>query len=178
MIAVLLGAGWADILLLSARYTARVSFAIFLVTYSASSLLRLWPNETTKHLMRYRRQWGLSFALAHTIHLAALGAFNIFILNMPGLQTLLGGGLAYGLMFAMVFTSNAASQRAMGIWWKRLHSVGIHWIWFIFTFSYFGRLFDPELRLQGAVLLPLCLAALGLRLWVWQRARSRRTALN
>ena len=167
-----LGADHTDDWLLASRYTARASFAIFLIVYSASSLLRLWPGALTKSLVRYRRQWGLGFALAHTIHLAALGYYNIIIFNMPGLQALLGGGLAYGLMFVMAATSNRASIRKLGIWWKRIHIVGIHWIWFIFTFSYFGRLFDPERWMQGAVLFPLCLAVLGLRVWAWRRGRG------
>jgi methionine sulfoxide reductase heme-binding subunit len=166
-----LGADHAEQWLLASRYTARASFAVFLIVYSASSLLRLWPSAMTKALVRHRRQWGLGFALAHTIHLGALAYFNIIILNMPGLQALLGGGLAYGLMFVMAATSNNASMKAMGIWWKRVHTAGIHWIWFIFTFSYFGRLFDPERWVQGAVLFPLCMAALGLRVWAWRRQK-------
>jgi methionine sulfoxide reductase heme-binding subunit len=168
-----LGTDHANHWLLASRYTARASFAVFLIVYSASSLLRLWPSTMTKALVRHRRQWGLGFALAHTIHLAALAYYNIIILNMPGLQALLGGGLAYGLMFVMAATSNNASMKAMGIWWKRVHTVGIHWIWFIFTFSYFGRLFDPERWMQSAVLFPLCMAALGLRVWAWRKVRMR-----
>jgi DMSO/TMAO reductase YedYZ heme-binding membrane subunit len=169
----LLGADHETQWLLAARYTARASFAVFLIVYSASSLLRLWPNEMSKGLVRYRRQWGLGFALAHTIHLAALAYYNIIILNMPGLQALLGGGMAYGLMFVMAATSNTASMRALGRWWKHIHTAGIHWIWFVFTFSYFGRLFDPERWTQGAVLLPFCLGALGLRIWAWRRASAK-----
>jgi methionine sulfoxide reductase heme-binding subunit len=178
MIAALLGADFEEQLLLASRYTARASFALFLVTYSASSLLRLWPSTATNLLVRHRRQWGLGFAFIHTVHLAALAAYNITILTMPAVQTFLGGGLAYGLMFVMALTSNDASRRALGIWWKRIHRVGIHWLWFIFTFSYFGRLFDPGRMAQGAILFLLCLAALGLRVWVWARSRrpSRRTS--
>ena len=39
-----LGADHADDWLLASRYTARASFAVFLIVYSASSLLRLWPG--------------------------------------------------------------------------------------------------------------------------------------
>jgi methionine sulfoxide reductase heme-binding subunit len=169
----ILGSDYAEQWLLAARYTARASFAVFLIVYCVSSPLRLWPSETTKLLVRHRRQWGLGFALAHTIHLGALAYYNIIILNMPGLQALLGGGLAYGLMFVMAATSNNASMRRLGIWWKRIHIMGIHWIWFIFTFSYFGRLFDPERWMQGAVLFPLCMAALGLRVWAWRQGRGK-----
>jgi methionine sulfoxide reductase heme-binding subunit len=172
MIGFLLGGDFADQLLLASRFTARASFALFLVTYSASSLVRLWPSDATRLIMRHRRQWGLGFAWVHTVHLVALALYNIIILNMPGFQTLAGGGLAYALMYAMALTSNRSSMMALGIWWKRLHTVGIHWLWFIFTFSYFGRLFDPGRMMQGAILFPLCLAALGLRLWVWSRRRT------
>jgi methionine sulfoxide reductase heme-binding subunit len=173
MVAFLLGADFTEQLRLAARYTARASFAIFIVTYSASALLRLWPSDLTKSLVRHRRQWGLGFALVHTVHLAALSWFNIAIANTPGLQTLLGGGLAYGLMYVMAFTSNDSSVKALGVWWKRIHTAGIHWLWFIFTFSYFGRLFDPAMAAQGYVLFPICLAALGLRLAAWTKARRR-----
>jgi methionine sulfoxide reductase heme-binding subunit len=171
-----LGSDSADQWLLAARYTARVSFPIFLLTYCASSLVRLWPLPIWKGVLRHRRQWGLGFAFAHSVHLGALAWFNIVIQNMPGLQSLLGGGLAYGLIYAMGLTSNDASQKALGIWWKRLHTFGIHWIWFIFAFSYFGRLFDPDRWQQGAVLFPLCLAALGLRIAAAVSARRRRRA--
>jgi methionine sulfoxide reductase heme-binding subunit len=166
-----LGSTFAEQWLLAARYTARASFAVFLIVYCASSLLRLWPSALSRLIVRYRRQWGLGFALAHTVHLAALAYYNVVILNMPGLQSLLGGGLAYGLMFVMAATSNNASMRMMGRWWRHIHKVGIHWIWFIFAFSYFGRLFDPERWSQGAILFPLCIAALGLRIWAWKSGR-------
>jgi methionine sulfoxide reductase heme-binding subunit len=176
MIAMLFGDDWAGQLQLAARYTARASFPIFLIAYSASSLMRLWPGAISKALVRHRRQWGLGFAFAHTVHLAALAWYNVEILHMPATQTLLGGGLAYVLMFAMAATSNNASMRTMGKWWKRLHTTGIHWLWFIFAFSYFGRLFEAERMVQGAVGFGLCIAALGLRVLVYLRKKSASAA--
>lgn len=161
---------------MAARWTARVGFPIFILTYSASSLVRLWPNETTKTVLRHRRQWGLGFAFAHTVHLAALVTY----LNISGdtrpLVTLLGGGGAYVLLYLMALTSNNASQRAMGVWWKRLHTLGIHWLWFVFTFSYFGRIMDPERMTQGLVFFPICVAALGLRIAAWAKSRRKLAA--
>jgi methionine sulfoxide reductase heme-binding subunit len=158
--------------LLAARYTARASFAMFLIVYTASALFRLWPGDWTRAIMRHRRQWGLGFALAHSVHLGALGYYNVVIQNMPGLQALAGGGLAYGLMFVMAFTSNNISMKRLGIWWKRIHTVGIHWIWFVFTFSYIGRIFDPERASQGMILTLFCLAALGLRFAARSKTRT------
>ncbi len=157
---------------LAARWTARAGFPLLILTYSASSLVRIWPNDGTRALLRWRRQWGLGFALVHIVHLVALTTLNILIGEVPDASRLIGGGGAYVLLFAMVLTSNDASMRAMGIWWKRLHTLGIHWLWAVFTFSYFGRMFDPARMTQGLIFFPVCLAALGLRLMA--RAKSRR----
>lgn len=47
--------------LLASRYTARVGFFFLILTYSASSLVRLWPVDLTRSLMRSRKWWGLGF---------------------------------------------------------------------------------------------------------------------
>lgn len=162
---------------MAARWTARVGFPIFILTYSASSLARLWPNETTKTVLRTRRQWGLGFALAHTVHLAALVTYLRISGDSRTVTTLIGGGGAYVLLYAMALTSSDAAQRAMGVWWKRLHTVGIHWLWFIFTFSYFGRIMDPARMAQGLIFFPICVAALGLRIAAWAKAQRKRVAV-
>lgn len=170
-------AGWvvgtspAEQALLAARWTARAALPLFLVAYLASSLLRLWPGEMTRALVRRRRQWGLGFALAHSIHLGAL-LYNILNFDSRPLPTLLGGGLAYLLIYVMALTSNDASMRLLGKWWKRLHRFGIHYIWLIFTLSYLGRFSDGDSNhfMTAVTLFPLMIAALALRLY----ARFRR----
>lgn len=151
--------------LLAARWTARVALPVFLLAYLASSLLRIWPSELTKSLVRRRRQWGLGFALAHTIHLIAL-AINVLVFG-PSREpeTLLGGGLAYVFILVMALTSNNWSMKKLGKNWKRLHVAGIHYIWLIFAISYASRLGDPEKFLTGAVFTPVMLGALGVRLY-------------
>ncbi len=161
---------------LAARWTARVGFPVFILTYSASSLVRLWPQDIWKTLLRFRRQWGLGFALTHSVHLVALSLYNSLAQSVPTLVTLAGGGGAYVILYAMALTSNNESMRALGVWWKRLHTLGIHWLWFIFTFSYAGRLFDPERMTQGLILFPICLAALGLRIAAAFNARRKRVS--
>lgn len=160
--------GWR----LAARWTARVGFPIFILTYSASSLGRLWYNDFTRTIWRDRRWWGLGFFASHTIHLYALVTF----LNLSGegrpLPVVIGGGLGYVLLFAMAATSNQAAMRALGHNWKRLHSFGIHYVWFIFAFSYFGRIMKPESMLTGLIGFGIALAALGLRIAAWRKGRS------
>lgn len=161
------GADAAERAGLAARWTARAALPLFLVAFLASTLVRRWPGGVTRALRKRRRQWGLGFALAHTIHLAAL-AVNV-IVYAPGRtwQSLIGGGLAYVMIYVMAFTSTDGWQRRLGRWWRRLHTVGIYYIWFIFTASYAGRAFgdEPEKRVVGVVFGTILIASLIGRLW-------------
>jgi sulfoxide reductase heme-binding subunit YedZ len=156
---------------LAARWTARVGFPVFLITYSASSLAKLWPSPTTRALWQNRRWWGLGFAASHTIHLYALVTYLRMSSEERTLVSLIPGGIAYLFIFAMALTSNDAAMRALGKNWKRLHTVGIHYIWLIFTLAYAGRLFEPQTRAEALVAVPLALAALGLRLAAKRRSK-------
>lgn len=168
----------ADQALFAARWTARTALPMFLITYLASSMARRWKvglaGEWARAILHRRRQWGLGFALAHTIHLAAL-LTNIILYRPRPLSSLIGGALAYALIYLMATTSNTASMRAMGRWWKRMHSIGIHYIWLIFTAAYAGRAVhaDPAYHLEGRICLILMLTALAFRLSVRFSARGR-----
>jgi sulfoxide reductase heme-binding subunit YedZ len=165
-------AGWQ----LAARWTARVGFPVFIIAYAASSLLRLWPSDLTKALVRDRRWWGLGFAACHTIHLYALVTYLRLSGEGRELPVLIGGGGAYAIMYLMALTSSDAAQRALGRNWKRLHTLGIHWLWFVFAFSYFGRVAEGVELPYAGLALAVALAALGLRIVVWAKARARRLA--
>lgn len=161
--------GWR----LAARYTARFSFLCFLPVYIASAWHRLAPGDVSRWMMKNRRSLGLGFATAHTVHLGALTSFNLVAGQSPNLVTLVGGGGAYLLMFAMVATSNDAAVRRLGARsWKRLHALGIHWLWFVFAFSYGGRV--AEGRLAFVPLFGLALGGLGLRIAARLRTRGSR----
>ena len=150
--------------------TARVAAAYFLLAFSASALARLTPSARV--LVANRRYLGLAFALVHGVH----GLLVVAWAQTPEAEldpaTLIGGGLAYGLAALMALTSNDASQRLLGAWWKRLHTVGAYWIWFVFALTFSGRAFEPSL---SQALLVLLIAALMLRVAVALR-RARQVA--
>jgi len=85
--------------------------------------------------------------------------------------TLIGGGLAYVFIATMTATSFDRSAAWLGARaWRRLHTVGMYYIWFIFFISYAPR------AITSAVYLPfpvVQLGALGLRLAVSFRRRRR-----
>jgi DMSO/TMAO reductase YedYZ heme-binding membrane subunit len=164
--------GWQ----LAARWTARVGFPIFILTYAASSLAKLWPSDLSRGLWRNRRWWGLGFAACHTVHLYALVTYNRLAGHDTSTQTLIGGGGAYAILYLMALTSNEAAMRALGRNWKRLHTLGIHWLWFIFAFSYFGRVAEGQEMPYAGIAFAVALGALSLRIAVWIKGRRARAA--
>ena len=134
-------------LMLWARHTARISFAYFLLSFSASSLYYFFSNALTKFIRHQRRYIGLSFALAHTIHLVALTSFFIVMKENPGIVTLIGGGLGYVAMYAMALTSNDNALKKLGLKrWKQIHWFGANYIAVIFAFTYVGKLLNGQLN--------------------------------
>lgn len=149
---------------LAARWTSRVGLPLFLIAYLASSLHQIWQGDITRALIRRRRQWGLAFAWTHSVHLIALIYFLAIAGTPPDAVTILGGGLAYLMIYLMALTSNNWSMKKLGAKWKYLHRFGIHYIWLIYLLTYAGRLEDPQLRHIGIVGVGLLVLALLLRL--------------
>jgi len=148
-----------------ARYTARLSFFLFLGVYLASPLYELAQNKLTHWLRVNRRNAGISFGLAHIIHLGALIVFLILSGRLTGLETLIVGGGAYVAMFAMLATSTDGAIRRLGAQnWRRLHKFGVHYLAFVFAVTYTGGVGTPEAKPMALIV--LIWGAIVLRLYV------------
>lgn len=126
------------------RATARTSLLLFGLAFTAAALWRLWPGAATQWLRRNRRYLGVSFAVSHAIHLAAIIAFArldpaAFTAATSPLAKYFGGG-AYVMIALMTLTSFDRTAAMIGRRaWSLLHTVGAHWIWLIFAISYLKR---------------------------------------
>ncbi|MBW2274892.1 MAG: hypothetical protein JRG96_16620 [Deltaproteobacteria bacterium] len=164
--------GWSEeTIRLVVRASARSSIVLFSLAFSASGLQTLFPSRASAYLLRNRRYVGLSFALSHSVHLAALVTLGVafpapFVDELDSL-TLIGGGIAYVFIYAMAITSSDAAVRMLGgARWRLLHRVGSWYIWAIFVQTYL------PLAVQGAgFLAPVALTLLAALL---RFARSRR----
>lgn len=178
------GGAEADSLQLFARHTARVSFTYFLLVFVARPLKVLNGGDWGRRLARSRRQLGLAFALAHFIHLGALVSFFVFTETVPDPIAIAFGGLGYLLLAALTLTSNDQALRLLGRNWRRLHRVGLYYLWFIFVQSYAGRVFAsgaeagpvPSPRVVYVLLLSTALVAMGLRFFAHRRGRGLASA--
>ncbi len=157
------------------RATARSSLLFFLLAYTAQAAIVIWPGTWSSWQRRHRRQWGWLFVASHTIHAAAIVALALMAPDLFNTLAPLGnritGGIAYVFIWAMGLTSFDRSARWLGpVWWARLHTWGLHYIWLSFLVANGKRISAQPLYAVPTLLL---LAALGWRLWASrQKARQ------
>jgi DMSO/TMAO reductase YedYZ heme-binding membrane subunit len=125
------------------RWTARTSLLLFAFAYVARPAVQLVPSPATKWLLANRKWIGLGFATSHAAHLVGIVAIawpdpRAFVAAQD--PTIVVAVLAYVLIGAMAVTSIERVKRAMSKRaWTGLHRTGIHVFWFVFAFTYVGR---------------------------------------
>ena len=95
------------------RATARTSLVLFVMAFTASALVELIPSDATRWQRRNRRYLGVSFAVSHFIHLAAilgLAALDRELFwKLTNITTIVLAGTAYLFIAAMTATSLIAA---------------------------------------------------------------------
>jgi DMSO/TMAO reductase YedYZ heme-binding membrane subunit len=99
------------------RATARSSFALFLLAFTASAFAVLVPSPLSKSLVRERRFIGLAFAFSHLIHAVLIywyGQLNTEF--WPGRTTLgnVPGTVGYVFVLLLALTSFKSTTRLIG----------------------------------------------------------------
>ncbi len=156
------------------RASARTSLALFLAAFVASSARRLWRTDATAWLLRNRRYLGVSFAVSHALHLAAIvtlaARWPESFWSKTSDVTLFGGGLGYLFIFALTLTSNDAAVRGLGLArWRLLHRAGVWYLFGIFLLNYGPAFLASPAYLPASLAV---LAALGIRIAARVRARA------
>lgn len=126
------------------RITARTSLMLFALAFTASAVIRLWPGSFTRWQRANRRQLGVSFAVSHLVHAAALIALasldRLLFLSLTNPVSLVSGGLAYVFIIAMAATSVDRTAAMIGRRaWRLLHAAGAWYIWISFVVAYGKR---------------------------------------
>ncbi len=127
------------------RWTAKMSVVCFSLAFGISSVFHFFKNDLTAWIFNYRPHLGLAFAVFHTFHLVFLVILQTHIhpvFTLAKTSSLIGGGIAYGLMYLMVITTFYKGKTMMrpGTW-RILHLIGGYWIWAVFFRSYFKQVF-------------------------------------
>lgn len=149
---------------LSLRETARISVAIFLLVFIASSFHQLSRSRISKWLMINRRYLGISFGASHLIHLVLI-VWLIYsyssgnLLSIAPLNSYMVGGIGYIFIIAMLITSNNQSMKRLGRKrWKMLHTSGMYYLFLSFIMS-FVDLLEKDFSFYLPLVLALVLAA-------------------
>jgi methionine sulfoxide reductase heme-binding subunit len=154
------------------RASARISFLLFLPVYLAAPLRQFWSTPLTRWLRVNRRYLGVTFGIAHFIHLLDIGLLAVLLGDAFEREAIaiIVGGASYVLLAGMLLTSFDRTARWIGpVWWGRLHRTGLHLLWFIFAQSYTGSALSDPYFVPFALLV---WGALALRIAAW-RARRR-----
>jgi len=126
------------------RATARSSFALFLIAFTASAFAVLVPSALSKALVRERRFIGLAFAFSHLVHavlIYAYGQLNTEFWPARTVANNIPGGTAYAFIVLMALTSFKGPARLLGPKaWKALHVTGMWVIAAVFALSNFKRI--------------------------------------
>jgi DMSO/TMAO reductase YedYZ heme-binding membrane subunit len=139
------------------RATARSSFVLFSLAFTASAVCYFWPNAWTRWQLRNRRYLGVAFALSHFVHLLAILALGQIapaeLSAETNAITWIFGGLAYVFIGLMAATSFNSTARVIGPRaWTLLHTVGSYYIWLIFANSYLARAVSIPAYIPAGVL--------------------------
>ncbi len=159
------------------RFTARSSFALFCLAFSAAALYRLWPTASSRWQRQNRRYLGVSFASSHLLHALALGGFAFVdpalfrATNGPGM--FIAGGIAYVFIALMTATSFDTTAKWVGPRaWRLLHWAGSYYIAISFLTAFGKRIaVDPLYAVPVAILVGV-LVLRGIS-WSQQRSKSR-----
>ena len=147
-----------ETLQLQIQFSARTSFWIFAISFSAYPLFKIWEKNTTKWLANNRKYIGVSFATIHFYHLSLIIVKNNVyepVFSQMNLTSLLAGIIAYIFIGLMLITSfPVISEHLNEKNWPRLHTVGGYIILTVFTIFYFNR------TIQEMIYLPLLIIAL------------------
>lgn len=125
------------------RLTARTSLVLFVLAFTASSLLALAPSSATVWLRANRRYFGIAFAFSHFVHAAAIIALSqldpaVFD-RLTTSASFIAGGLGYAIILLMFATSFDHAVAMIGPKaWRALHTVG-GWFLALFFVVNFGR---------------------------------------
>jgi len=129
-------------LTMALRVSARFSIILFVIAFAISSLYKLVHNKFIKWFFVRRRIVGVAFAAAHAVHLGFIVALYLEVpkvtLNSPSpFYEVVGGGVGFLVIFAMVYTSFDGPSTKLGrVRWKFLHTHGSYYIWAIFVFCF------------------------------------------
>ncbi len=119
-------------------WTGRLAFLIFLIPLFARPLRTMTRSTLSMTLMRWRRNAGICYGAAQSVHLVIVLIMFASLANPPT-ETIMViiGGLGLTLSIAMLITSFPVPTKIVGPrLWKWIHKSGFHVFMFIYFYDF------------------------------------------
>lgn len=140
-------------------HTVFCALPIFVVAFTASSLVALWPSRATRWVLANRRYIGLAFAVGMAWHFSFVAYYFSQFGNPLNVRDLALDLIGLCFLVAMTLTSfRPFARRLRPVNWRRLHKTGIYTLWILPTFFYLDGLREDH-GLATVGMLSLLLAA-------------------
>jgi len=149
------------------RITAAVSMILFMLLFLSGALSRYRPGRFSDWVADNRRFIGLSFATSHLVHggflLSLLLYGKDYFLSIVRWDTIVLGGLAYVIIFMMVFTSIWPVLMQRMAWLKPFYFYSMYYLWLIFFATFAERAWSKPVTYLPYVLITLAALWLNIR---------------
>ncbi len=170
IVAVVAGGWTEETVRLLVRLSARLSVLLFLVSFVAEAVRVFNGSQSVQRTAERTAEFFLAFTASHLYHLAVLVALAVwfpdpFVRETQAL-TVIGGGLAYVFMVAIAAAIVIRQRFPRGF----LASVGVYYIWVVFTRAYSYRVDDSPVYV---LIFALLIVAFVVRLAAHWRSRRR-----
>ncbi|HEX4272844.1 MAG TPA: hypothetical protein VHZ32_15745 [Rhizomicrobium sp.] len=121
--------------------TARWSFVLFFLAYAGNALAALFGWRALKG---HAREFGLSFAAAHLVHIGLVIWLGVILGRVP-----LSGGLLLFFLIGLFFTYLLAALsfggvKALGSFWPPLRFVAMNYILITFARDFISPVIHPK----------------------------------
>ena len=158
--------------------SVRCALPLFVLAFTASSLVILWPSTLTRWMLANRRYIGLAFAFAMAWHFG-FEAYTIWSFGNPlNVKATLMDVIGFIFLLMMTLTSFRWGARYLSrANWRRLHKTGVYAIWLVATIIYFHAV-RVGAELMYRAFLGVLLVAWMLRVAAWGRQRLSRRQLE
>jgi sulfoxide reductase heme-binding subunit YedZ len=154
-------------------YSVRCALPFFVIAFTASSFVALWPSRGTRWLLSNRRYFGLAFAFAMGWHLTFVAYTTVKFGNHVNRTSTMLDLVGFAFLLALTVTSfRAVARRLSPSGWRVLHTTGMYAIWLLATYIYAIEARDDADPLH-VVALSVFVAALLLRLIACARLHLR-----
>ena len=145
-------------------HSVRCALPLFLIAFTASSVVVLWPARLSRWLLRNRRSFGLAFACGMAWHLGFVAYYMLGFHKHLNRLALTTDFIGLAFLIALTATSFAGFARHLPAnWWRYLHKAGVYAIWLLATYIYLLNVHYSrdafDVAVLGILILAWCLRA-------------------